>query len=43
MGVFRVFKILQMVPNRAAHHIQEKIDVWQCPKHASDAATMGVL
>ena len=27
MGVFHVFKIVQMVPNRATHHISGEIEV----------------
>ena len=32
MGVFHVFKIVQMVPNRATHHIFAIVDVMETPK-----------
>ena len=34
MGIFHVFKIVRMVPNRAKHHI---FDVYGGPGHANEA------
>ena len=37
MGVFHVFKIVQMVPNRATHHIHQKV-FFTFPMNLEDVA-----